>query len=264
MSTRPSQPAMSQRNLTTNAIVDIRLINLDRSTDRLATFQIANKHVMPYVTRFPAIDGKDVDRAKLVQRGIVAPDLKYKTGALGNALSHIALWDLAIREDRSLTICEDDAVFNRSFCAASESIIQELPSDWHVVRWGWNFDTILWFDMIPGVSGCIGWFEQDSLRKAIDAFQSANLSPRSYRFYQGFGTVCYSISAAGGRSLRQHCLPLRNTNVYIPGLKMNMANFGLDVALNGLYSQVKSFVSFPPLVVTANDHSTSMVQGQTE
>jgi glycosyl transferase, family 25 len=264
MSTRLSQPATSQRNSITNATADIRLINLDRSTDRLATFRIANKHVMPHVTRFPAIEGKDVDRATLVQDGVIAPDLKYTTGAIGNALSHIALWDLAISEDRSLTICEDDAVFNHAFFAASESILWELPPDWHVVRWGWNFDTILWFDMIPGVSGCISWFEQNTLMKAIDLFQSAKLRPHSYRFYQGFGLACYSISPDGARSLRQHCLPLRNTSVYVPGLKINMANFALDVALNGIYSQVNSFVSFPPLVVTANDHSASTVQGQPE
>jgi hypothetical protein len=42
-----------------------------------------------------------------------------------------------------------------------------------------------------------------------------------------------------------------------------MSNFGLDVALNGISSEVNSFVSFPPLVVTANDHSISTVQRQT-
>jgi GR25 family glycosyltransferase involved in LPS biosynthesis len=105
------------------AALDIRLINLDRSIDRLAAFQVVNKHMMPHVTRFPAIDGKNVERATFVERGIIAPDLGYKDGALGNALSQIELWDTAIREDRTLTICEDDAIFNRSFCAASEAVL---------------------------------------------------------------------------------------------------------------------------------------------
>jgi len=243
-----------------SAPLDIQLINLDRSPDRLATFQAVNEHVMPHVTRFSAVDGENVERAALVERGIITSDLGYNDGALGNALSHIALWDMAIKEDRSLTICEDDAILNLSFCPAAENLLQELPPDWHLIRWGWNFDGILWFDMIPGVSGCISWFDQDSLRKGIDAFRSAKLRSRSYRFYQAFGTVCYSVSRVGAQLLRQRCLPLRNTNVYIPGLKASVPNSWFDIALNGVYGHLNCFVSFPPLVVTTNDHGISTVR----
>ena len=123
--------------------MDIRLINLDRSPDRLAAFQVVNEHVMPHVTRFSAVDGKDVERPAIVERGIIAPDLGYNDGALGNALSHIALWDFAASEGRAITICEDDAVFNRLFVSASESLLREIPQDWHLISWGWNFDSIL-------------------------------------------------------------------------------------------------------------------------
>lgn len=240
--------------------LDIRLINLDRTPDRLAAFQTMNEHVMPHVTRFAAIDGKNADRTALIERGIIASDLGYNDGALGNALSHIALWDTAIREDRTLTLCEDDAIFNRAFCAAGEALLRDLPADWHLMRWGWNFDTILWFDMIPGVSSCVSWFEQSSLRKGIDTFQSADLPSHSYRFYQAFGTVCYTISPAGARLLRQRCLPLKNANVHIPGLRASMPNCALDYALNDVYRRLNCFVSFPPLVATKNDHASSTVQ----
>ena len=240
--------------------LNIHLVNLDRSTDRLATFQAVNSHVMPHVTRFPAIDGKNVTRATFVEQGIIAPDLGYKDGALGNALSQTTLWDLAVRENRALTICEDDAIFNNAFCAASESILQELPPDWHLIKWGWNFDSVLWFDMIPGVARCIGSFDQDSLRKRIDAFQSAKLRPRAYPLFQAFGNVCYSISPVGARLLLQNCLPLRNTTVYIAGLRGSVLNYCIDVALNAVYSHMNCFVSIPPLVVTRNDHSFSTVQ----
>ncbi len=237
----------------------IHVVNLDRSTDRLATFQAVNSHVMPHVTRFSAIDGKNVDRAALVERGIIAADLGYTDGALGNALSHFALWDLAIREDRPTTICEDDAVFNHSFCIASEVVLRKLPLDWHLILWGWNFDSILWFDMIPGVSGCVSSFDQASLRKAIDTYHSAKLSPHAYRLFQSFGSVCYSISPVGARLLKQNCIPLRNTTVYIRGLRASIVNDGLDTALNGVYADMNSFVSVPPLAVTPNDHSISTV-----
>jgi GR25 family glycosyltransferase involved in LPS biosynthesis len=247
---------------TNSKTLKIHVVNLDRSTERLALFQRANSHVMPLVERFSAVDGKNVDRAALVGRGIIAADLGYNDGALGNALSHIALWDKAIREERSFTICEDDALFNRSFCEVSEAVLEQLPPDWHLIAWGWNFNSILWFDLIPGVSGCVGQFDQGSLRKGIDVFQSADLRPRAYRLFQSFGTICYSISSNGARLLRQNCLPLRNTSVYVPGLKAAVMNLSIDVALNGVYSHVNSFVSIPPLVVTKNDHNTSTVQAK--
>jgi glycosyl transferase, family 25 len=129
-----------------------------------------------------------------------------------------------------------------------------------VIKWGWNFDSMLWFDMIPGVSGCMGWFEQEAMRKGIDVFQSASLRPRAYRHFQSFGNVCYSISSAGARLLRQNCVPLRNISVYIAGLRTNVPNYCIDVALNGVFARTNCFVSVPPLVVTRNDHSTSNVQ----
>jgi len=215
---------------------------------------------MPHVTRFSAVDGKTVDRVALLERGIVAPDLAYNDGALGSALSQIALWDMAIEEYRLLTICEDDAIFNRAFCATSELLLRELPPDWHLIKWGWNFDSSLWFDMIPGVSYCTGYFDQESLRKRIHSFRLANLHPRSYRLFQAFGNVCYSISPAGAQLLRRECLPLRNTSVYVPGLKAHVGNYCIDVALNSVFEQMNCYVSIPPLVVTRNDHGTSTIQ----
>jgi len=239
--------------MTATPALNIHLVNLDRSTDRLTAFQAANSHVMQHVTRFAAIDGKNVDRAAVAERGIILSDLIYKDGAIGSALSQVALWDMAIREGQSLTICEDDAIFNRSFCAVSERVLQDLRPDWHVIKWGWNFDSVLWFDMIPGVSGCMAEFDQHSLRKGIDAFQSAVVVPRAFRLLQVFGNICYSISPAGARLLRQNCLPLRNALVYVPGLKRRVVNYCIDVALNDVFRRMNSYVCIPPLVVTTNE-----------
>jgi glycosyl transferase, family 25 len=71
--------------------LNIHLVNLDRSTDRLATFRAVNSHVMPHITRFPAIDGKTVTRATGVEQGIIAPDLGYKDGALGYGARPVGL-----------------------------------------------------------------------------------------------------------------------------------------------------------------------------
>jgi GR25 family glycosyltransferase involved in LPS biosynthesis len=216
--------------------------------------------MMPYMSRFSAVDGQNVERDALVKRGIITANLDYSDGALGNALSHVMLWDTAIRENRSVTICEDDAIFNRLFCTASEAVLKELPVGWHMILWGWNFDSLLWFDMIPGVSSCIGAVDQQSMRQRIDAFRSADVRPHPFKLFQTFGTVCYSISPAGALVLRQCCLPLRNMSIYFPALGRAVFNRDLGIGLNSAYSHIQAFVSFPPLVVTRNEHANSTVQ----
>ncbi len=240
--------------------LDIYVINLDRSKDRLLAFEKLNGHLKPNFLRFSALEGKNVARGPLVDRGIITADLGYGDGALGNALSHLALWDLAIEKNQSLTVCEDDAIFNRGFGPAAESLIKALPRDWHVIFWGWNFDSIVLFDIIPGVSPCLGFFDQDRMRMGIDAFQSARLMPQPFRLFRMFGTVGYSVSPMGAQAMKQHCLPLRNMDIFIPGLERAVPNRALDIMLNDVYPRVNAYVSFPPLIITRNFHSISTVQ----
>jgi GR25 family glycosyltransferase involved in LPS biosynthesis len=240
--------------------LDLYVINLDRSKDRLLAFEKQNGHLKPNFFRFSAVDGKGVDRNSLVDRRIITADLGYADGALGNALSHLALWDLAIEKNQPLTVCEDDAIFNRGFGPAAESLVKTLPEDWHVIFWGWNFDSIVLFDMIPGVSGCLGYFDQDRMRMGIDAFHSARLMPQPFRLFRMFGIVGYSVSPLGAQAMKQHCLPLRNMEVFVPGLERTLPNRGLDIMLNDVFPRIKAFVSFPPLIVTRNFHTISTVQ----
>lgn len=240
--------------------MDIRVINLDRSTDRLLTFETLNSHLNLKFLRFPAVDGTKLERGPLVDRGVITADLVYSDGALGCALSHLALWDLAIEQNQSLTVCEDDAIFNRGFEVAAESLTKALPGDWHMILWGWNFDSVLLFDMIPGVSPCLGVFNQHRMRMGIDAYQSASLMPRPFRLVRAFGTVGYTVSPTGARAMKQHCLPLRYLEVFFPGLERVLPNSGLDIMLNDAYPRINAYVSFPPLIITRNLHSISTVQ----
>lgn len=235
----------------------IHLINLDRSTERLAEFTTLNRHLGD-VVRFPAVDGRLVDRAPLVERGIIEPGLAYTDGALGNGLSHFALWDRAIEGGEAVTLIEDDGITNRRFENEAEELLGKLPADWHIVYWGWNFDTIAHFELLPGVSSFVANFDQKRLRRGIEAFQSAAVAPRPLRLYSAFGIVCYTISPLGAGVLKQLCRPLRNAPVVIPGVNRTLANSALDVALaGGVLARVNAFASFPPLVVTKNDHSLS-------
>ncbi len=240
--------------------MDIYVINLDRSLDRMAAFEALNGQLPVNFIRLSAVEGKNSARGALVDRGIITADLRYGDGALGNALSHLALWDLAIERNRPLAICEDDAILNRGFAQAAEILLQSLPNDWHIILWGWNFDSIVLFDMVPGVSPCLGMFDQDRMRMGIDAFQSAELHPQHFRLFKAFGVVSYSVSPRGAQAMKNLCLPLSNRDVFIPGLGRSVPNTAIDVALNETYPRINAYVSFPPLVITRNFHSNSTVQ----
>jgi len=238
--------------------VDVHVINLDRSTDRLSSFQELNSHLPVNFTRFPAVDGRSVARAPLVERGIITTDLGYSDGSVGSALSHLTLWDLAVEKNQPVTICEDDAIFNSGFASAAEAVLQALPPEWHIMLWGWNFDSILLFDLVPGVSPCLSMFDQDWLRQGVDAFRSARLTPQPFRLFHTFGILAYSISPLGAVELKRRSLPIRNMEVYIPGLGRNVANESLDIALNTSYRDVGAYVCFPPLVVSKNSKADSV------
>ena len=240
--------------------LDIHVINLDRCKDRMAAFEKLNRPREVNFLRFSALDGKNVARSPLIESGIITADLCYGEGALGCALSHLALWNLAIEQSQSLTVCEDDAIFNRSFGPAGESLIQALPPDWHLILWGWNFDSIVMFNMIPGVSPCLGMFDQDRMRLGIEAFQTARLTPQPFRLFNAFGTVGYSVSPAGARAMKQHCLPFRNMDVFIPGLGRAVPNRDFDIMLNDAYPRLNAYVSLPPLIITRNFHSISTIR----
>jgi glycosyl transferase family 25 len=241
--------------------VRINLINLDRSTDRLSEFEAANPHLED-IRRFPAVDGSKQNIAALVANGTFEPGVaeNYTPGALGAALSHLALWDEAIATAQALTICEDDAIFNRHFAQTAERVIAALPPDWDFILWGWNFDSYLLFELLSGVSPCLCCFDEEQMRAGVGRFRDQTVMPRVFRLQRALGIPCYSISAKGARVLKAACVPLARIRVYFPGLDRHVPDFGVDIMMNNAYPHIGAFVSFPPLVITRNEIGKSTVQ----
>jgi GR25 family glycosyltransferase involved in LPS biosynthesis len=239
--------------------MNLHVINLDRSTDRWSAF-VHNNGFLTGMRRFPGIDGSRFDRQDLLRRGTLHAGVAYTAGAIGCALSHLALWDMAIESGETSTICEDDALFNRYFDEMAPAVIAALPANWDFILWGWNFDSILLFDLLPRVSPCLGHFDQQAMRNGSADFQQQRVEPRAFGLKRAFGLPCYSVSAAGAAKLKAGCLPIRPLAVAVPGLPHGVNNYGIDVMTNALYSQIHAFVSVPPLVISPNDHAVSLVQ----
>jgi GR25 family glycosyltransferase involved in LPS biosynthesis len=238
----------------------LALINLDRSADRLAEFVRINGQLGP-VTRYAAVDGRALDLDELAAQRLIDPAVmpSYTRGALGAAISHLGLWAKAVEEARAITVCEDDAILHGNFAALADGLLAALPSDWDVVLWGWNFDSYLLFDLLPGVSTCLAAFNQETMRAGVGAFQSHAAAPRLYRVLRAFGTPCYSISPKGAAILRRHCIPLRPMPVWFDGLNREVPNTGLDIMMNDAYPAIQAYVSFPPLCITKNRHDISTI-----
>ena len=183
-----------------SSALPIHVINLDRTPARFAEFHRRNVH-LSHVERFRAIDGRTLDREKLISEGVMTEDCIYTAGNLGCAMSHFALWRKVVEERQAITVAEDDAIFSRNFAARSKEFLQRLPEDWDFVQWGWVFQQRVWVHAIPQILNATMIFDQDQLRRHIDNFQSSDVAPAPIRLRHSFGTVCYSVSPKGASAL---------------------------------------------------------------
>ena len=220
----------------------VYVISLDRSAERYSSFLARNAH-LGEVTRASAVDGKTLDRGDLLARGVLHPDAGYSDAALGCALSHACVWQIAAAADGPSTVAEDDAVFRRDFATAAASVIAGLGPDWDLVLWGWNFNSILCLELLPGTAPCALVGDQVQLRQNIARFQGSILPVLPIK-------------------LLRNCLPIRPADVFFPVVDRVTANDGIDMMMSLAYPQMQAYVSFPPLVVTEHLRETSTVQGR--
>jgi glycosyl transferase family 25 len=234
----------------------IKVISLKSSLDRRKIFKEKNEHLS--FEFFDAVDGKFAkDNSEMIH--LLDKNLPYTDGAIGCALSHYQLWSLCIEKNEILTIAEDDAIFRYDFIEKKSQVIQAIK-DWDIILWGWNFDSILALNALPQISPSVMVFDQHMLRSSVDKFQNSIEPSYPLRLDKCFGTPCYSISPEGAKKLISLCFPLQNFNLFFPLLNRSLPNNGIDIALNRVYAETQAYVSFPPLVVTENDHTASTVQ----
>jgi glycosyl transferase, family 25 len=232
----------------------IHVISLQRTPQRLADFQSHNSHLEDYRI-FPAIDGSTVDLGQLQLEGYVDHSLTYSLGAIGNALSHIKLWERASAHEEALTIVEDDSLLHRDFCAMSRNLISQLPRDWDLVMWGWNADGLFAVDF--GLGPMRGRFDQQAVIAGMNEYLRTPVSPSLHKLVVAFGTHCYSISPNGAKKFLRRVRPLRNMPVVTP--YREYSNQSLDCMMNNFYRGFRCYAAMPPAALTVNDKSVSTV-----
>lgn len=239
----------------------VYVISLERTAGRFAAFGARNAH-LPHVMRARAVDGAGVDRNDLLGRAVIASGLGYSDAALGCALSHACLWQQVARMDAPATIAEDDAIFRHDFAATAGQLLEGLPDDWDFVLWGWNFNSMLGLDLLPGISPAVLIADLPALRQNVERFQ-ASLPPVSLLpLLRAHGLPGYALSPSGAHKLMRLCLPIRPLEVPFPVVDKVARNDGMDMMMSVAYPQMRAFVSIPPLVVSENRAEFSTIQGR--
>lgn len=240
--------------------IPIRVISLKRTPQRLESFGRRNAH-LPW-TMHEAVDGARLQPDAVAAAGLFAPALarSYTAGAIGCAMSHRQLWLQAAGSGRALTVAEDDAVFRGDFGTSSQALLARLPAGWDFVLWGWNFDSSLVVQMLPGISPAALLFDQPRLRASLDEFQALRDPVLPLRLDKCFGMPAYTVSAAGAARLLRLCFPLTELLLRVPLVHADVPNTGVDVAMNAAYPNLSAWACFPPLVVTPNELERSTVQ----
>ena len=230
------------------------VVNMESRPDRLARFTTTNSFLAD-VERLPAVNGRALDRNRLIESRFIAPELECTPGALGCAASHALVWNRAVTEGRPVTVFEDDAVVHAAFQTLAPQVLSQLPPDWDLIVWGWNFDQPLVTELLPGIGSAAVQCNQDALRRNVGSYQTLALQPRPVRMLAFCGTLGYAVSVQGASKLIGSCIPLRP----LPGLidlRTGGGYYGIDLAMSALCPQLNAYACMAPLAVSPNDESS--------
>ena len=242
--------------------MNFQVISLDNYPDKYAQFLARNSRDDLSFTKFSAIDGKTLNKDFLIDHGVISSDLDYQIGILGNAMSHLSLWNLAIQTDSIIHIAEDDAVFRRDLGLQMRQVLESYPTnDFDLIFWGFNRDLNAAFQ-IPGLGSCMVVMNEGDIKNEDDltAFQTSSSPVLLAKSTRVFGILSYSISPKGAQKLMAASLPLRPMAIDVSwgdGLGSNrdlvFHNVGLDVLMGViLQDQINSLMMFPPLAISLN------------
>ncbi|MCB1553981.1 MAG: glycosyltransferase family 25 protein [Xanthomonadales bacterium] len=234
------------------------VINLPRRADRRAQFEKWNTREGLELDFVDAVDGASLDRAQLQASGLLdAEHAGFTAGAIGNALSHLAIWQRAAQHRDATLVCEDDACLRGDFVERAQALLACLDVPWDIVYFGYNTDAFMPLHMRDGLVSVVSFDEGAKHRP--DYFRRFSRTrapaPAPLRCQQMWGTLCYAVSAEGARRLLEACFPLGGQrDIELAGRQARLRPYSLDGMINLALQdrRVRGFCAFPPIAVSAN------------
>src|SRR5262245_23908593 len=108
------------------------VINLDRSTDRLAHVRAEFARVGMGFERVAAVDGTNLPASLQPYFCNAAGELisKLRPGEIGCYASHLAIWQRVAVSDTPTLVCEDDITLPDGFRALVNATLAAAPAGW--------------------------------------------------------------------------------------------------------------------------------------
>ena len=122
----------------TNKNIDkIYVINLEKNKDRLKKFMKCAKKANVNVKRFDAVNGKELSKNDPYVIKYFGKNSNLNPGQIGCALSHIKIWEDAIKNNyNNIIVFEDDAIIPKDFWYRFNKAYYELPKNWEMLLLG--------------------------------------------------------------------------------------------------------------------------------
>ena len=169
----------------------IYFIVMKKYPERVRNIQeIIEKYQMKKVHIFDAIDGDTIDKNQLLKDNQITPSMyeKLRSGAIGCALSHIALWkQLVSSQDPYWVIFEDDITLTNDVDQQLNLFLSHLPDDFDIAQ--------IYLSKNRDVSNL-------SHNQIVNEYVKTG--------YPQNGTVAYIISRKGAKKLLKYCQPIHH------------------------------------------------------
>lgn len=234
------------------------VINLQRQPERLRDFMDRNAATKLDFQVFRAVDGEDTTNTELRAPDFIVPHVNcYTPGQLGLAMSHRKLWERCTTSGKPIIVFEDDAWIRVDFRSVVPAIVSGGLHSWDIIVCGYNLDSALDFELIPGCDARCSFSVQFPTVSHLLSFAGMRGQPALRRLRNAFGTCGYIISPQGARKLTSACFPMNDAPIPIPALNARMVAFSLDSMMNGVFRKISAWVCVPPLVLTPNDQNSS-------
>ena len=215
--------SFKKETFTNNSNIDkVYLINLKKNTDRLEKFMKSAKVANVEVERFEAIYGKELDKNHPDLHKYFVKNHKLNPGQIGCALSHIKIYENAIKNNyKNVIVFEDDAIIPEKFWQRFNEAYNELPKDWDM--------------LLLGCCTCTGNTQKNT--KLIRA------------------------NSKGNWCLTGYLMNINYCKKLIEKIKKNKINQGIDNYLRKEYFKDNIYIPLPPFVLQDKTFKSDIIMG---